>query len=69
MGRRVIREWIMYRPSDSWEDPYTKRVIIGRLCDGTSCAQGWSGGDWGHCFDGRDQNPKCWKVSIGQWCR
>ena len=32
-------------------------MMIGRLCGGTSCAQGRSGGYWGHCYDKKGQTP------------
>ena len=37
----------------TWEGPYTKRMMIGRLYGGTSCVQGRSGGDWEHFSDGK----------------
>ena len=50
------------RPLDQTYDDWTavrRNIMRARLV--------W--GDWVHCFDIRGQNPKCRKVSTGQWCR
>ena len=52
-GYMERRGWRMWQRSGIWDEPYTKRMMIGRLCGGTSCTQGRSGGDWGHCSDGK----------------
>ena len=55
--------------SDIWEGPQTKRMIIGRLCSGTSCAKGQSGGYWGHCYYGKGGNSGWQQCFTGRWYR